>query len=208
VITNCILSPDIDVDKLPMFDLDYLWIKLRCKSVQEIVQIPFECRHQLPNGETRVDEDGDTVDYCGTIVNVAVNLEEVEVRRDPKNNPKIELEPGIGIVMKYPTFEMATRLAKMDSENVQTVFETIMDCVELIWDGEKTYERELIDKKELQEFLETLSQQQFQKIMDFFETIPVLSHKVHFKCPKCKHEVDMVIEGTKSFLASDSPTNQ
>lgn len=207
VINNCVLS-EIDVDKLPMFDLDYLWIKLRSKSVQEIVQIPFECRNALPDGQTRVDEDGDTVDYCGTVVNVAVNLDTVEVKRNPKNDPKIELEPGIGIVLRYPTFEMVQKLSKMDENNIQAVFEVIMECVSMIYEGEKTYEREYIEKKELQEFLENLSQEQFQKIMEFFETMPVLSHQVHFKCPKCQHEVDITIEGTKSFLASDSPTNQ
>ncbi len=76
----------------------------------------------------------------------------------------------------------------------------------MVYDKEKTYEKEYIGKDELKEFFEALPRLQFQKIIKFFETLPVLRHTVHFKCPKCGHEVDVVLEGTKSFLASGFPT--
>lgn len=207
VINNCLITP-VDVDKLPMFDLDYIWLKLRCKSVQEVVQIPFECLNPLPEGESRKEEDGSVVYHCGTIVSVGVNLDAVEVSKSPENTPKITLQDGIGIVMRYPTFEIVQRLSKIEGTDVKMMFEVVMECVELIYDGERTFERENISNEELMEFLESLTQEQFAKILKFFDTLPVLRHQVHFRCPKCKHEVDLVIEGTKSFLASDSPTNQ
>jgi hypothetical protein len=208
VINNCLIS-DLDVDKLPMFDLDYIWIKLRSKSVQEIVSIPFECLNKLPEGETRKDDEGNEVDYCGTVVNVAINLDAIDVKKNPENNPKIEIQDGIGLIMRYPTFEIVQKLSKIkDSTDVRMMFEIMSECVEMIYDGEKTYEKEHINKDELLEFLESMTQEHFTKVMHFFETLPVLRHQVHFRCPKCKHEVDVVIEGTKSFLASDSPTIQ
>jgi hypothetical protein len=207
VINNCLITP-IDVDKLPMFDLDYIWLKLRCKSVQEVVQIPFECLNPLPDGQSRKEEDGTEVFHCGTVVNVGVNLDTVEVTKSPDNNPKIDLQDGIGIKMRYPTFEIVQRLSKIEGTDVRLMFEVVMECVELIYDGERTYERENITNDELLEFLESLTQDKFSQILKFFDTLPVMSHKVHFRCPKCHNEVDLIIEGTKSFLASDSPTNQ
>ena len=205
VIDHCLL-PDangkkLDVAKLATFDLDYIWLKLRSKSVAEIVNLPFECRNRLPEGETR-EVDGEVFDHCGQIVYVSVNLDHVQVKKDPENNPRIPLQDGIGIKLRYPTFETATKIAAMeDDHNVDTTFQMVMDCIEMIYEGDKTYEIEHVDPKELQAFLESLSAPMFAKIVKFFETIPVLSHNVHFRCSKCKHELDITLEGTRSFLA-------
>jgi hypothetical protein len=139
-------------------------------------------------------------------VQVPIDLDKIEVVKNPKNNPKIELQDGIGIVLRYPTFETLQRILKLkEQNNIDASFDVIFECTEMLYESNgKTYEKEYIDKNEFIEFLEALSQSQFQKIMDFFETLPVVKHEVHFKCPRCKHEVDVVIEGTKSFLASDS----
>lgn len=210
VLTNCLLPDNtgktIDVSKLAIFDMDYIWLKIRSKSVEEIVTIPFECRQTLPEGETLKNIDGTDRDYCGTVVQVPINLDKIEVIKNPKNNPKIELQDGIGIVLRYPTFETLQRILKLkEQNNIDASFDVIFECTEMLYESNgKTYEKEYIDKNEFIEFLEALSQSQFQKIMDFFETLPVVKHEVHFKCPRCKHEVDVVIEGTKSFLASDS----
>jgi len=205
VINNCLLSGNLDVMKLPIFDIDYIWLKLRSKSIEEVVTIPFECRNRLPEGEKN--KDGN--DYCGTIVNVPVNLDKVEIKKFPENNPKIELQDGIGILLRYPTFENFEKLNKaLETNGVEESLEIIMDCVQMIYESSgKTYEAEYINRDELKEFFESLSQIHFSKIMKFFETLPVVRHETHFKCPKCKHEVDIIIEGTKSFLASDSVKN-
>lgn len=210
VLTNCLLPDNtgkiIDVSKLAIFDMDYIWLKIRSKSVEEIVTIPFECRQTLSEGETLKNLDGTDRDYCGTVVQVPIDLDKIEVVKNPKNNPKIELQDGIGIVLRYPTFETLQRILKLkEQNNIDASFDVIFECTEMLYESNgKTYEKEYIDKNEFIEFLEALSQSQFQKIMDFFETLPVVKHEVHFKCPRCKHEVDVVIEGTKSFLASDS----
>jgi base plate protein len=205
VLDDCIL-PDItgkkiSVDKLAMFDLDYVWLKIRSKSVEEIISLPFECRHIIsgPDEEEKI---------CGTVVKAPINLDKIEVKRNPENNPVVMLQDSIGIKLRYPTFEIVQRLSKIQETNdVTSIFDVIMECTEMIFDGDKTYENEHLDRKELNAFLESLSQPQFAKIMKFFETLPVLRHEVHFKCSKCKHEVDVVLEGTKSFLASVSTTN-
>jgi hypothetical protein len=210
VIQNCLLNSKLDLYKLPIFDIDYIWLKLRSKSVEEIVSLPLECRNALPDGKTETDEEGNVRDYCGTIVNVAINLDKMSVIKHPENKSKIELQDSIGIQLKYPTFETFQKLTKLQNQKeFNETLEVVLDCVEMIYDGKtgKTYEREYIDRQELIDFLESLSQQQFAKIMNFFDTLPAIRHEVHFKCPKCKHEADVVIEGTKSFLALGSGTN-
>lgn len=197
VFQNCIETP-LNFDELALFDTDWLWLKLRSKSIQEIVTVPFECQNPTEEG------------ICGTIVEVPVNLDAVELKKNPENNKKISIEGQIGVVMKYPTFEIAQRLTKvMDNEktsDITTLFEIICECVEMVYDGEIVTERERIAKEELMEFIESLSEVQFSKIIKFFDTLPVLRHEVKFRCPKCKHHADMVIEGSKSFLLSPSPT--
>jgi len=206
VIQNCIITGNIDVAKMPVFDIDYVWLKIRSKSVEEIAVIPFVCQNKLPNGTTIQDHNGETRDYCGNVVQCPVNLDEIEVTKNPENNPKITLQDGIGIILRYPTFENFQKLnTVLETNDIEESFNIIIDCVEMIYDAAgKCYEREFMDVKELREFLESLSETQFAKIMKFFDTIPAIRHKIHFKCPKCKYEVDIVVEGTRSFLALDS----
>ena len=204
VMSNCLLNSKLDVYKLPIFDIDYIWLKIRSKSVEEVVTLPFECRAKLPQGVTEKDPDGAERDYCGFVVNVAVNLDKIEVKKNPENNPKIELQEGIGILLRYPTFEVYQKLAKLpELDESQSTFEVIIECVEMIFDTKtgETFEKEHMDKAELVGFLESLSQSQYAKILKFFDTLPVIRHELHFKCPKCRHEADVVVEGTKSFLA-------
>jgi T4 bacteriophage base plate protein len=206
VLDHSIVSPKLDIYKLPIFDIDYIWLKIRSKSIEEIATLPFECRNPLPDGKVIVDSDGEERDWCGTVVNVAINLDTIEVKRNPENNPKIELFEGIGIILEYPTFEIYQKLIRSKLDNdYEAEFAVIMESIQMIYETKtgKTYEREHIDKVELKEFLESLMQPQMDKIMKFFETLPVVKHQVHFKCPKCKHEADVILEGTKSFLASD-----
>jgi hypothetical protein len=210
VLEDCII-PDakgkkFDLNKAPMFDLDYLWIKIRSKSVEESVTLPFECRNTLPEGEVRTDYEGNEYTHCGMVVQVPLNLESIEIKRDPENNPKIDLGDGLGLIMQFPNFEIIQELTKVNADNdLDALLKCVAECIEMVYDMEKTYEKEYLDKGELVQFLESLSKIQFQKIVKFFETLPVLRHTIHFKCPKCNHEVDVVLEGTKSFLASGSP---
>jgi hypothetical protein len=203
VLENCLINSKLNVYKLPIFDIDYIWLKIRSKSVEEIVSLPFECHAALPEGITEKDDEGNERNYCGYVVNVPVNLDTIEIKKNPENNPKIELQDGIGIVLSYPTFEVYQKLTKLPTLNESQVsFEVIIECIEMIYDKDgKTYEKEHLDKQELVAFLESLSQKQYAKILKFFDTLPVVRHEVHFKCPKCKHEADIIVEGTKSFLA-------
>lgn len=205
VIDQCIVSPKLDIYKLPLFDVDYIWLKIRSKSIEEIATLPFECRNPLPNGQIITDEDGEERDWCGTVVNVPINLDTIEVKRYKENTPNIELYDGVGIILDYPTFEVYQKLIKSKIDNdYESEFAVIMESIQMIYDAKtgQTYEREHMDKTELREFLESLMQPQMDKIRQFFDTLPVVKHQVHFRCPKCKHEADVVLEGTRSFLAS------
>ena len=213
ILNNCILPNEagkkINVEKLPLFDLDYLWLKIRRWSVEEIVTVPFECRQPLPEGQILTDSEGNKRNYCGQIVNVPINLDKVEVTKDPTNDPKISLLEGITVVLCYPTIETLQHLLKVKNENdIEGNISVVAECITLIYDStdNKTYEKQHLEKTEVIEFLESLPQLEFVKIMKFFETLPKIKVEVKFHCPRCKHEANIVIEGTKSFLASASAT--
>lgn len=204
VLNNCLLTP-LDVNKLAIFDLDYLWLKLRSKSIEEVIMLPFECHRALD--EPFTDTHGEYHDKCGTVVNLPIDINKIEVRKFPENNPKIEIQDNIGIILRYPTFEIAQKVAAIKSEKeYDQMMAIVMECIEMVYEGDIPYEADQIDPEELKQFLESMTQIHFSKILHFFDTIPVLKHNVHFKCPKCKFEVDLVLEGTKTFLVSDSAT--
>jgi T4 bacteriophage base plate protein len=212
VIQNCIvengISKPIDIVKLPMIDLDYLWLQIRAKSVEELVKVPFECQQPLPEGETAKDSKGNEITHCGQIVWVPINLEKIQVKKNPDYTDTLMLHEDIGVKMQLPRFETIQKLSELkEKDDYELMMEVIMDCIQMVFQGEKTYEREHMNHDELKDFLESLNASSFVKLKNYFDTLPVMSHNLHFKCPKCRHEVDMTIEGTKVFLASDSPTN-
>lgn len=212
VIENCLvesqLTKPINVTQLPMIDLDFLWLQIRAKSVEEVVKIPFECMQPLEEGKTSKNSKGEMIDHCGQLVMVPIDLEKIQVKRHPEYNAKIMLQDDIGVMMRLPRFETIQKLSELKNrEDYELMLEVIIDCIEMLFQGETTYEREHVSHEELKDFIEALNSSSFIKLKNYFDMLPVMSHSLHFKCPKCRHEVDMTIEGTKVFLASASPTN-
>jgi hypothetical protein len=212
VIENCLvesqMSKPINVAQLPMIDIDYLWLQIRAKSVEEMVKIPFECRQPLEEGKTSKNSKGEPIDYCGQLVMVPIDLEKIQVKKNPDYNPKIMLQGDIGVMMRLPRFETIQKLSELkERDDYDLMLEVIIDCIDMLFQGETTYEREHVPHDEMKEFIEALNSSSFVKLKTYFDLLPIMSHSLHFKCPKCRHEVDMTIEGTKVFLASASPTN-
>ena len=191
VLKNCILD-EVDVDNLPTFDLEYLFMNLRARSVEEVVNLKYKCNNNIKN-----DKDEEIV--CNGSVEFDVNLLEVIPTTHAEHTNKFQLTEKIGICLKYPTFEMIQKYEGMDENDIMV--NILVDCIEYLFDSEQIYYSKDSTRKELEEFVESMQQKDLEKIKVFFDTMPEIKKDVHFKCPKCGYEEDMVIRGLQNFFA-------
>ena len=187
IINNCV-EGNLDVDKLPTFDIEYLFLRLRAKSVGEQVTLglkPWGCPKN--KGE-----------LCENSTQVNVNLEEVNVIKTEKHSNKIMLDDKIGIQLSYPDMSKLGKVDKIDT--AEAGMNIIKDCIDMIYTEEEMYERGTFTDKELDEFVESLNTQQFTLIKNFFDTMPVLKHTVKYKCEFCGEDKETTIQGLNSFF--------
>jgi hypothetical protein len=190
VLKNCVLD-EIDIDNLPTFDLEYLFMHLRARSVEEVVDLRYKC-----NNLTK-DEAGEEK-KCTGVVEFKLNLLEVEPSKDPNHTNKIQITENLGICMKYPTFEMIQKYE--DANENEIISKILADCVDYIYDKEQIYRAKDSTREELEEFIDNLQQKDLEKIKQFFDTMPEVKKNVHFKCPKCSYEEDITLKGMQSFF--------
>ena len=185
ILKNCILTRGISVDKLAVFDIEYLFLNIRGKSVGEDIKLNVVC----PDDEV-------------TEVEVSVNVEDVKIQKSDNHDSVIQLTDQVAIVMKYPSMEMFVKnnITGENQQKVDTIFDMTIDCISQVVEGEDVLEAKSFSKKEMLEFVETFDTQQFQKIQDFFETMPKLSHKIKVLNPKTNVKSEVVIEGLSSFF--------
>ncbi len=188
IIKNCVQG-NIDVDNMPLFDIEFLFLRLRAKSVGEEVTLglkPWGC----PNNKGEL---------CEKTTQVNINLEDVKVIKDKKHSSKVMIDDVIGIKLSYPDMN---KLDKMGA-GITTASEgmnVIKDCIDMIFTEEDTHERGSFTDKELDDFLDSLNTQQFMKIREFFDTMPALKHTVKYKCETCGEEKETTIQGLNSFF--------
>ena len=186
IITNC-TDGKVDVHKLPMFDVEYLFLQLRIKSVEDFANIQVKCK------------------ACANSVGSKVDLNKVKVKFPEKEvNFKVQLNSDIGVILKYPTMDMVRDIQAADAENTEYLFDLISSCIESIYDEEQVYNE--FNKKEIDEFIESLPQEAFKNISDFFENVPKLQHDIKFACPKCKEKNTVTVTGLQDFFESASLT--
>lgn len=177
VINNCLLDP-IDVDKLPFFDIDYIFIALRAKSIGEKIEVSYTCNNETENGR------------CGGVFETDIDVSKCEIEQDENASMTIKISDKVTMKMKYPTYE----IMKMITGN-ETVIEKklriIMSCVDKIQTDDKTYTQKDFSKKELRDFLENLTQDQYKKLEYFVDNFPTFYIKSEATCPKCgfNHEI-------------------
>jgi len=171
----------LDIPKLPMFDLEYLFLNIRAKSVGEKVELSITCP-----------DDGTTK------VPVTLNLSEIKVQRDPNHITDIKISDDVGIVFDYPRTSL---LGKVDMKNeAQAAFGMVKSCISQIYDSENVYPKADIDDKDLDEFIDSMSHEQFEKVQLFFNTMPRLRHTVKVTNPNTGVDGEVVIEGLNSFF--------
>ena len=179
IINNCTYEK-VEVEKLPMFDLEYIFLQIRAKSVGEVVDLKLLCED---DGETYAD--------------VRVNLDEVDVEFTEGHSNSIQLTDEVGIIMSYPQINMMDLSSDSGTENV---FGIIKNSINQITEGETVYERADFTEKDINEFLDSLTTEHFKLIQEFFETMPRLRHEVKFKNPKTKKQNKITLEGLNSFF--------
>jgi len=183
IIENC-TDGKINVDKLALFDLEFIFLRIRAKSVGENVSVSLLC-----------DDDGETY------VPVEIPLEEIKVVHTKGHKNKIKLTKDVGITMRYPQLSMMAMQAQGGTPTVEETFSILGDCIDNITEGETVHERADFNDEELKTFLESLSTKQFQSIQQFFETMPKLQHTVEIENPKTKVMNTITLEGMQSFFA-------
>ena len=177
-VQSCI-STDIDVSSLPIFDFEYLYLKIRSKSVGEIVKLKLKC----PDDEKQV------VDYD-------LNLEDVKVIKNDEHNNKVEFEPNYGVVLSYPTIKSFNG----SFSSTELSFKMLKDCIQTIYKGDDVYDRNNITEEELEEYVNSLTQKQFKQLTSFFNTMPRVKHTITYNNPKSGKEFKLTLNGTNDFF--------
>ena len=185
IIKNCIQG-EIDVDNMPIFDIEYLFLRLRAKSIGEEVTLglkPWGCPQN--NGE-----------LCKYTTEVTINLEEIECKKDKNHSSKIMLDDNVGIMMKYPDISQVG----IKGSEIEMGMKVIKSCIKMIFTEEETHERDSFTDKELDEFIDSLNSKQMENINNFFETMPTIKHTAKYTCKTCNEEKETTIQGLQSFF--------
>ena len=184
IIGNCIQTK-IDLDSLSTFDVEYIFLNVRAKSVGEILEFSITCPD---DGETQAE--------------VEINIDDIQVVKDKGHTDTIDLENGYFVKMKYPTMKYIMEKKPDDKKSlIDSTFEYAVECIDTIYNDEETWEAADSTKKELTEFVEQMNSKQYQKLQSFFATMPKLSHTVKVTNPKTGVKSDVTIEGLANFFA-------
>ena len=185
VIKNCIQTKGIKVEELPTFDIEYLFLNIRGKSVGEEVEVKIICPD---DGKTQVP--------------VTINIDEIEVEKDKNHTTKFAIDDNLMIEMKYPSLDqfIKSNFDFSGGNQMEQSFELISTCVDKIYNEEEVWVAADFSKKELMDFIESMNSTQFKKIESFFETMPKLKHEIKVKNPETGKSSLVVLEGLSSFF--------
>jgi hypothetical protein len=186
VIKNCIETKNIKVEALPTFDIEYLFLNIRGKSVGEEIEVNIIC----PDDEE-------------TTVPVKINIDDIQVQKNDEHDNKIKLDSHLIMEMKYPSLEqfIKNNFDLSNNNAMEQSFELVASCVDKIYNEDEVWTTGDVTKKELMDFLDQMNTTQFKQIERFFETMPKLSHTIKVKNPKTEVESEVVLEGLSSFFA-------
>tara|TARA_Y100001937_G_scaffold128836_1_gene208725 strand:- start:3960 stop:4694 length:735 start_codon:yes stop_codon:yes gene_type:complete len=190
VLKNCLLD-EVDVDNLPSFDLEYLFMNLRARSVEEVVNLKYKCNNNVKNEEGKEKK-------CNHVVEFDVNILEIEPTTYDNHTDKIQINDKVGIRLKYPTFEMFQKYDNL--EQSAAMIKVLVDCIDYIYDEEQIYYAKDTTRKELEDFIDNLQQKDLEKFKDFFNTMPELKKDLNFDCPKCEHKETITVKGMQNFF--------
>ena len=186
ILSDCLLTKNVKISELSTFDIEYLFLNVRAKSVGETVEVNVTCPD---DGETQVQ--------------MEINIDDIKVQKDPKHSNIIKLDHTLSMKLKYPSLEQFVENNFEINESggdVDKSLAMITSCIDTVYDEEESWSAADCTKKELQEFIEQMNTKQFKEIETFFTTMPKLSHTIKVKNPNTKVESDVVLEGLASFF--------
>jgi len=179
IINNCCLE-DININDLTTFDVEYIFLKLRARSVNNVVKLKY-----------RDTEDEKVYDF-------EVNLDEIEMKAAESNEKKIQINEDVGLVMKFPNVKISQQVADIENE-VELLNNILLHCIDYIYDKDNVYPAKESSHQELMDFLESLDTKTFKKIEDFFLTMPKLYHELHYK-NSLDHDRTIKLESIQDFF--------
>ena len=182
IIKSCTFDK-VDTNTSPLFDIEYIFLKLRAKSVGEKAKLRLLC----PDDEK-------------TYVNKEIDLDKIEIQMTEGHTNIANITDKIKIVMKYPRLADMRNVEQMNVSSMTQAFTILKHCIWEVHDGEKVYNRIDISEKDIEEFIDSFDTTQLEKVMSFFETMPKLRHVTKIKNPKTKVESEVTVEGLQSFL--------
>ena len=184
---SCILTRGIKVEELPTFDIEFIFLNIRGKSVGESVDVVITCPD---DGETTVESQ--------------IFIDEIQVQKNEKHNRDIKLDDNLILRMKYPSLSEFVQnnfdVSNTDNISFDASLDIIASCIDVVYNADESWAAADCTKKELNEWLETLNSNQFKEVETFFETMPKLSHTIKVTNPKTKVESDVTLEGITSFF--------
>lgn len=183
ILKNCILTKGVKVDQLPTFDIEYLFLNIRARSIGESIELVVTCPD---DNETKV--------------NTTIYIDEIEVKRNDEHNTDIKIDDTYTMRMKYPSLDEFIDENFNFDEQSDNSFEIIASCIDMVFSEEEAWEAKDCTKKELTEFVEQLNSAQFKEIEQFFDTMPQLSHDIEVQNPKTKVKSTVKLEGLASFF--------
>jgi len=183
IVTECTFGK-VDLGSIPMFDVEYIFLQIRSKSVGEVSKLKVLCK-----------DDGETY------ANVEVDLTEIEVQVNDDHTNKIELTDEMGVIMRYPTIDSFST-AGISDITADNMLDVIVTCIDKIYDkkGEEVYDSKDSSKKELMDFVEQMNTTQFQDVQAFFDSMPKLRHEITVVNPKTKVENVVALSGLNDFF--------
>lgn len=188
ILTNCLLTEKLNIDDLPIVDVEFFFINLRARSVGEIVDARYRCNIVTDGKE------------CGNMMDTKVNILDINIKQNEDISDIIQLTNTISIKLGYPKLSMIKNAANTDDAG-DIALGMVADSIECIYDGEQCYYANESTREELLEFVGSLNQTQFSKIEQFFENLPKLDKTIEVKCSKCGFDHKIYFEGLESFFA-------
>ena len=186
VLKDCIQTRGVKVDTLPTFDIEYLFLNIRGKSVGEDIEVSVLCP-----------DDGETY------AEVQISIDDIKVTKDKNHSNQIKLDENLMMEMKYPSLDqfVKSNFEFSNDNQVDQSFELIASCIDKVYSADEAWTTDDFTKKEVTEFLEQMNSAQFKEIESFFSTMPKLSHEVQVVNPKTKKKSKVTLEGLASFFA-------
>jgi len=186
ILTECILTKGIKFENLSTFDIEYLFLNIRAKSVGETVEVNLICP-----------------DDNKTSVTVSIDIDSIKVKKNRKHKNIIKLDDNLSLKLKYPSLDqfIGSNFESKDDQSISSTLKVITSCIDVIFTEEESWVGSDSTQKELEEFIDQLNTKQFQLIEEFFNTMPKLSHPVKVKNPVTEVESTVVLEGLAAFFS-------